>query len=122
MGACRMLILHTKLTSYLVGVISQRALTPIIAGSISGGCVVIAWIIALATYLFKRYRKKKRYKKFGRPDLVDENPKAEVFIVPPDPAVIQGQRQPGEHVFIDKKHGGKGKEKERGREGGEIDI
>lgn len=109
----------------------QKALTPIIAGTISGTCVVLAWIVALVAALWKRHKRKKKYKKVGRLDLVDEHPKPEVFIVPPDPAVVQGQYKPGERVIVGKekrkerrKEGnGKGKEKANGgieRDGGEL--
>lgn len=90
----------------------QKALTPIIAGTISGTCVVLAWIVALVAALWKRHKRKKKYKKVGRLDLVDEHPKPEVFIVPPDPAVVQGQFKPGERVIV-----GKEKKKERQKEG-----
>jgi len=111
----------------------QKALTPIIAGTISGTCVVLAWLVALGAALWKRHKRKKKYKKVGRLDLVDEHPKAEVFIVPPDPAVLQGQYKPGERVVVGKekrkekqKEGhGKGKEKANGvieRHGGEDSM
>lgn len=28
----------------------------------------------------------------------------EKYIIPPDPAVVLGQRQPGEHVVVEEKH------------------
>jgi len=65
--------------------------------------MVIAWIIGFAIYFRKRYNRKLRNRAIAageaepRPkDL--EQPKEKV-IIPPDPAVLLGQRQPGEHVF-----------------------
>lgn len=31
-------------------------------------------------------------------------PPKEKYIIPPDPAVVLGQRQPGEHVVVEEKH------------------
>lgn len=88
----------------------EKALTPIIAGTISGTCVAVAWAIAAVVAIVRRRRRRKRFKKAGRLDLVDENPKPQAFIVPPDPAVVQGQRLPGEHAFAEKQNS-KGKQK-----------
>lgn len=109
----------------------QKALTPIIAGTISGTCIGVAWLIALIVILLKRYRRKKYYKEVGKPDKDAElNDKGE-FIVPPDPAILEGSHMPGERVIIEKKqrwwkfwHRGnpksrieeKGKEKGKGKE------
>jgi len=80
----------------------EKALTPIIAGSISGAIIGVAWIVAVVYALVKRHRRKKRYKKAGRPELVHEQPRPDAFIVPPDPAVILGERKPGERVYVGK--------------------
>ncbi|KLO14626.1 hypothetical protein SCHPADRAFT_903159 [Schizopora paradoxa] len=87
----------------------EKALTPIIAGSISGSIIGVAWIVAVVYALVKRHRRKKRYKKAGRPDLAHEQPRPDAFIVPPDPAVVMGERTPGERVYVgrNKKKGAK---------------
>jgi len=95
----------------------EKALTPILAGSISGTVIVIAWTVAAVYALIKYHRRKKRFKRAGRPDLMHEAPKPEPFILPPDPAIVQGQLKPGDHVFKDceeaeGKKKGKGKSKE----------
>lgn len=78
-------------------------MTPIIAGTISGTCIGVAWLIALIVILLKRYRRKKYYKEVGKPDKDAElNDKGE-FIVPPDPAILEGSHMPGERVIIEKK-------------------
>ncbi|KAH8119268.1 hypothetical protein DFH11DRAFT_434355 [Phellopilus nigrolimitatus] len=82
----------------------EKALTPIIAGTISGTCVGLAWFITLVVILVKRRRRKRWYKEVGRS--AEEEAKAkthDVFIVPPDPAVLLGKRQPGERIIREKK-------------------
>ncbi|KAI5123691.1 hypothetical protein M0805_001719 [Coniferiporia weirii] len=74
----------------------QKALTPIIAGTISGTCVGVAWLVALIVVFVKRRRRKKS----GHAKSDDSAPM--VFIVPPDPAVVEGICQPGEQILIEK--------------------
>ncbi|TFK68682.1 hypothetical protein BDN72DRAFT_657870 [Pluteus cervinus] len=82
----------------------QKALTPIIAGSVSGGIVGLAWIIGLIIYLVKRYKLKQmrpqnRTRK-GDAALESQNKMLEDdIVIPPDPAVLLGHRLPGEKVF-----------------------
>jgi len=95
----------------------ERALTPILSGAISGTIIVIAWTVAAVYALIKYRRRKKRFKRAGRPDLMHEEPKPEPFILPPDPAIVQGHLKPGDHIFIDAaeegKKKGKGKSKSK---------
>ncbi|KAJ8595670.1 hypothetical protein M405DRAFT_929343 [Rhizopogon salebrosus TDB-379] len=67
----------------------HKALTPILAGSICGGVLALAWIAALVWYLLKRRRK-------GRNSPKDTN-QTERYIIPPDPATFQGYVKPDEH-------------------------
>jgi len=89
---------------------SQKALTPIIAGTISGTCVGTAWLIALIVIILKRRRRRKRLQKTGRLDLLNEAPQEHPFILPPDPAVVSGAHEPGERIYREKsEQPGKGK-------------
>jgi hypothetical protein len=84
----------------------QQAKTPIIAGSICAVLLVIGWSVALISYLVRRRKKKTRAKKVAAgmkpPKPVPQPP--EKYIIPPDPAVVLGQRQPGEHVVVESKY------------------
>lgn len=68
----------------------HKALTPIIAGSVCGGVLAIAWIVGLIWYLLKR----RKPKDFDPPKETNET---ERYIIPPDPAILQGDKQPHEH-------------------------
>ena len=88
-------------------------MTPIIAGTICGICVGTAWLVALIVVIVKRTKRKKR-KRAGE-DVDDDvpinasstdpegRPSRDIFIVPPDPAVLQGQHQPGERLVVERK-------------------
>src|ERR1700676_1228462 len=84
----------------------QQAKTPIIAGSICAVLLVIGWSVALISYLVRRRKKRTRAKKVAAgmkpPKPVPQPP--EKYIIPPDPAVVLGQRQPGEHVVVESKY------------------
>lgn len=81
----------------------KKAKTPIIAGSICGSLLLIAWIIGFAVYFKKRYRRKERNRLIAAGEMAprekDVRPPAEKVVIPPDPAVLLGQRRPGEHAF-----------------------
>ncbi|KZT72220.1 hypothetical protein DAEQUDRAFT_763327 [Daedalea quercina L-15889] len=117
----------------------HRALTPMISGAVSGGTIGILWIVGLLIYIYRRYRGHQKVRSAGlrnHRELDIAPPKSEAYIVPPDPAIIQGFRAPGERVVPDDpradgngkpKHartepltwsekGAAGKEKEKGRE------
>lgn len=106
-------------SSEAIALHGQKALTPIIAGSIAGTCVGVAWIIAAFVAIAKYRRKRRHYKKVGKPDPVQEASKGHApFILPPDPAVVEGQHAPGERIVIEKRQTSflhrkdKGKDKE----------
>ncbi|KAG2742074.1 hypothetical protein P692DRAFT_20839685 [Suillus brevipes Sb2] len=74
----------------------HKALTPIIAGSVCGGVLVIAWIVGLVWYLLKR----RKSKDWNPPA---ENNEMEQYIIPPDPAILQGNNKPNEpsaRIFV----------------------
>ncbi|OCB89342.1 hypothetical protein A7U60_g3432 [Sanghuangporus baumii] len=102
----------------------QRALTPIIAGTISGTCIAVAWLVALVHLTVKHYRRRKRYKKLGagaasiKSAKEQEERRRKEYIVPPDPAVLEGSHYPGERVVLEKHSRwwkGKGKRRPRRR-------
>ncbi|KAL5523637.1 hypothetical protein ACEPAG_7810 [Sanghuangporus baumii] len=102
----------------------QRALTPIIAGTISGTCIVVAWLVALVHLAVKHYKRRKRYKKLGvaaasiKSAKEQEERRKKEYIVPPDPAVLEGSHYPGERVVLgehSKWWKGKGKRRPRRR-------
>lgn len=67
---------------------------------------MIGWSVALISYIIRRRKKKTRAKKVAAgikpPKPVPQPP--EKYIIPPDPAVVLGQREPGEHVAVKSKH------------------
>ncbi|EIW63560.1 uncharacterized protein TRAVEDRAFT_43848 [Trametes versicolor FP-101664 SS1] len=82
----------------------HRALTPILSGAISGGIVGVAWIIGIIVWLYKRHRRARRAKAAGfrsHREFLDPPKKQEAFIIPPDPAVIQGQVKPGQQIVVE---------------------
>jgi len=74
----------------------EKALTPIIAGSISGILVAILWTLGLLSYLNKR-REEREFDQEVAAGLRD--PKELIkYKIPPDPAVIAGDHEAGEHI------------------------
>ncbi|KAG2153729.1 uncharacterized protein EDB93DRAFT_1102538 [Suillus bovinus] len=68
----------------------HKALTPIIAGSVCGGVLVIAWTVYLIWYLLKRRKTEDR-------NPPKESNEVEQYIMPPDPAILQRGTAPDEH-------------------------
>ena len=71
----------------------EKAKTPIIAGSVSGACVLLAWTVGFIFFILRRRRQKQRAKELGfksHRDIIDfvpiQNPAT--FIIPPDPALV----------------------------------
>jgi len=79
----------------------HKAKTPIIAGSICGGLMGLAWIIGFSIYFYKRWRKKKLRRIGAVPQGEVLKKPEEKFIIPPDPAIVLGHRAPGENAFLD---------------------
>jgi len=96
----------------------KPAKTPIIAGTVCGALVVIAWLIGFTIYFRKRYHRKKRKRAAIAagvpPPEVKSRPQQEKVVIPPDPAVYLGQREPGyafteEGATVEKSNKEKGK-------------
>ncbi|KAI0305742.1 hypothetical protein B0F90DRAFT_1815320 [Multifurca ochricompacta] len=89
----------------------HRAKTPIVSAIVSSAGVIAIWVLVLAGWLWKQYKKRIRAKRRAAKGLPPKVKKPKnplpTFILPPDPAVITGQREPGEHA-IPKKHGSPG--------------
>ncbi|KAF5326467.1 hypothetical protein D9611_000347 [Ephemerocybe angulata] len=81
----------------------KPAKTPIIAGSVCGGVLFIAWVIGFAVYFRKRQNRKKR-KRAAEEGLCDPPPEklaptrstSERIVIPPDPAILLGYAKPGD--------------------------
>lgn len=72
-----------------------------IAGIISGGAVGAAWIIGFIIYFIKRHKRERRaiaagYR--GHREMLDPPKKKEVFVIPPDPAIVEGALSPGDRA------------------------
>lgn len=80
---------RTENSSEAASLNGHKALTPMIAGSVCGGVLVIAWTIGLVLYLLKRRKSKERNPK--------ERNEVEQYIIPPDPAILQEDRNLNEH-------------------------
>jgi hypothetical protein len=90
-------------------------MTPIIAGSVCGGVMAIAYIVGFTIYFVKRRRRKERKRKLAAsghdltpltlpttpttPTTKKNKKPEEKIIVPPDPAIVLGLRRPGENAF-----------------------
>ncbi|THU95387.1 hypothetical protein K435DRAFT_798179 [Dendrothele bispora CBS 962.96] len=71
----------------------QKAKTPIIAGSICGGVMGLAWIIGFVIYFRKRIRRKRRDRALlaaGKLPTEKNKDPEEKIVIPPDPAVLMG--------------------------------
>jgi len=83
----------------------QKPKTPLIAGSVCGGLMGIAWIVGFTIYFIKRYKRKKfnRQVKAGKVRAEKKPVKApeEKIIIPPDPAILLGHIPPGETTVRD---------------------
>ncbi|KAJ3989838.1 hypothetical protein F5890DRAFT_1582397 [Lentinula detonsa] len=78
---------------------TSKPKTPIIAGSVCGGVLGLAWIIGFAIYFRKRYKRKLRNQGKLPPLKVkkSKDEPREKIVIPPDPAVLIGH-QPGDDV------------------------
>jgi hypothetical protein len=81
-----------------------------IAGSVCGGLMGIAWIIGFSIYFYKRYKRKKFKRKVAAGLVAPKERKSTVpekkIIMPPDPAILLGHRLPGESAFKNNGHSG----------------
>lgn len=87
---------------------SKKAKTPIIAGSICGGVLLLAWVIGFIIYFRKRSNRKKRNRLIAEgkatPRAKDLEAVKEKIVIPPDPAVLLGQAQPGQQLFPERQN------------------
>ncbi|OCH91453.1 hypothetical protein OBBRIDRAFT_525948 [Obba rivulosa] len=82
----------------------HKAKTPEISGIVSGSAVGLLWTVGLVMYLWKRRQRTKQARASGlksHRELLDPPKKPQAFIIPPDPAIIQGCMVPGERVIVD---------------------
>ncbi|KIP05600.1 hypothetical protein PHLGIDRAFT_119699 [Phlebiopsis gigantea 11061_1 CR5-6] len=89
--------------------LGHRSKTPTISGIVSGGAVALAWAIGFIIYFYKRHRREKRARALGfrsHREMLDPPKKPEAFIIPPDPAIVEGGLHPGERVYDDPKVAG----------------
>jgi len=89
----------------------NKALTPIISGSICGGLMFLAWTIALIIYFKKRYRRRERRRLIAVGKATPKETDMDIIpqenvIIPPDPAVLLGHCKPGEIVIPESRNSG----------------
>jgi len=78
---------------------------PEISGAVVGSVIGFAWLVGGIFYLWKIWRRSRSVRRAGlksHREMISPPPKPEEYIIPPDPAVIQGDRVPGEEVFGEK--------------------
>ncbi|KAI0062889.1 hypothetical protein BV25DRAFT_1899608 [Artomyces pyxidatus] len=78
----------------------RRAKTPWVSAAVSMTCVGIMWLIIFVMWVFKsrqRRRDKRRIRQGRKPK--HTQPVVPNYIVPPDPAILLGQRKPGDCAF-----------------------
>ncbi|KAF9478823.1 hypothetical protein BDN70DRAFT_727256 [Pholiota conissans] len=106
-AATTIIVARAESSSEIAALGGKRALTPIIAGSVCGGGLFLLWAIGFAVYFRKRYRRKQRNRLIAagkaEPRPKDMEPLKEKIIIPPDPAVLLGQHQPGETLFPERR-------------------
>ncbi|KAF5321578.1 hypothetical protein D9619_001546 [Psilocybe cf. subviscida] len=101
--ATRTLSTRAESSSEVASLGGKKALTPIIAGSICGAVIFLLWGIGFIVYFRKRWRRKQRNRliRLGKaePREKDLEIAKEKIVIPPDPAVLLGQRQAGDNAF-----------------------
>jgi len=88
----------------------KKPLTPIIAGSICGGVMVLAWSIGFTIYFMKRYKRRQRHRLVAAGKATPKEKDLDIpqkdVIIPPDPAVLLGHHEPGEIMFPERRTSG----------------
>ncbi|KAJ6625894.1 hypothetical protein B0H10DRAFT_2001248 [Mycena sp. CBHHK59/15] len=84
----------------------QKAKTPMLAGSIIGGIMGVAYIIGFTIYFVKRCKRKRLHRRIeaGKAEPKQEPEPKERIVIPPDPAVLLGRNKPGDVIVVDEKH------------------
>ncbi|KAH9485093.1 hypothetical protein JR316_0002000 [Psilocybe cubensis] len=107
-NAARVVVARAVSSSEAASLGGKKAKTPIIAGSICGGVLFLAWVIGFAIYFRKRINRKKRNRLIAQgkatPREKDLDIPTEKIVIPPDPAVLLGRAKPGENVFPERQH------------------
>jgi hypothetical protein len=118
--ATRTLSPRAESSSEIASLGGKKALTPIIAGSICGTVIFLLWGIGFIVYFRKRWRRKERNRliRLGKaePREKDLEIAKEKIVIPPDPAVLLGQRQPGDNAFPERQHSSDERRAERERQ------
>jgi len=88
----------------------KKPLTPIIAGTICGGLMVLAWSIGFTIYFMKRYKRRQRHRLVAAGKATPKEKDLDIpqkdVIIPPDPAVLLGHHEPGEIMFPQRRTSG----------------
>lgn len=82
-----------------------------ISGIVTGAVIAFAWAVAFLMYLRRRIHQTHKAHKAGyrsRREVLRPPKKPTKFIIPPDPAVVHGGREPGEIVYPVEQAGGHG--------------
>ncbi|KAI0051845.1 hypothetical protein FA95DRAFT_1554089 [Auriscalpium vulgare] len=86
--------------------------TPIVSAIVTSAGLLVMWTIILVLWLHKRGKKRRRVRRARRDPVKAAALKAKMdakkaaqeaahtYIVPPDPAILLGQRQPGDGAFL----------------------
>jgi len=93
----------------------HKPTTPLVSGTVCGGLVAIAWLFTLVWYLYRR-RNRVRKDRLVEAGVEEPPPRRQddKYIIPPDPAILEGQKQPGAHVTEDDLAAGNSKQAEAG--------
>ncbi|KAJ7497556.1 hypothetical protein FB451DRAFT_236914 [Mycena latifolia] len=83
----------------------QKPKTPMIAGSVIGGIMAIAYIIGFTIYFVKRCKRKRLHRRIeaGEAQPKEQPAPKEKTVIPPDPAVLLGHNKPGDVIVVDEK-------------------
>jgi len=83
----------------------HKAKTPMIAGSVIGGIMGVAYIIGFTIYFIKRCKRKRLHRRIeaGKAEPKAQPEPKERIVIPPDPAVLLGHNKPGDVVVVDEK-------------------
>lgn len=85
----------------------KPAKTPIIAGSVCGGVLLLAWTVGFSIYFRKRYKRKQLERAAAAigmpPPEIKSRPPVEEVVIPPDPAVLLGHHKAG-YAFAEGNH------------------
>jgi len=98
-------VLAPQTSAEIAAANGQKPKTPMIAGSVIGSIMGVAYIIGFTIYFVKRCKRKRLHRRI---EAGEAEPKAqpapkEKFVIPPDPAILLGHNKPGDVVVVDEK-------------------